>query len=418
MKPIEIIDIDVSYGAKKILEAITFHADTGEILGIIGPNGSGKTTLLKAMSRVVARDSGEIRLDNRDLDTLGYRELARQVAVVPQDISIGFDYAVRDVVMMGRHPYIGRLASETLRDVEICDRAMHLANVAHLAGMSIHSISGGERQRVLIARALAQEPKILLLDEATSNLDVSHQVDILNIIKELAGKITVVSVFHDLNLAAYYCDRLLLLKDRRVYATGTPEEVLTYENIREIFQMEALVRPHPLTGKPYILPVYAHQSRVGTNRRVHVVCGGGTGSDILHLLYAASFTVTCGVLNVLDTDYGTAMRLGLSCIAEPPFHGITPGSLSDLRKCLDSADAIIVTAMPIGRGNLDNLQVLLDYPKKPILLYSGNSNSRMEDYTGGEADAVLTELESRGALRIEGGEELLAGLPQGYSDQR
>lgn len=418
MKPVEIIGVDVSYGATKILEAITFHADAGEILGIVGPNGSGKTTLLKAMSRVVARDNGEIRLDSRDLDTLGYRELARRVAVVPQDISIGFDYTVRDVVMMGRHPYIGRLASETPRDLEICDHAMRLANVAHLAGMSVHEISGGERQRVLIARALAQEPRILLLDEATSNLDISHQIEILNIIRNLPGKITVVSVFHDLNLAAYYCDRLLLLKNRKVYTAGTPGEVLTRENIREIFGMETLVKPHPFTGKPYILPVYMHQSGAGVNRRVHVVCGGGTGSDILHLLHGAGFTVTCGILNVLDTDYGTAMQLGLSCIAEPPFHGITPESLSDLRRCLDQADAIVVTAMPIGRGNLDNLRVLLDYRAKPILLYSGNSNSWMEDYTGGDADAVLAELEGRGALRAKGAEELLARLSQERSNRK
>ncbi|MDN7013920.1 ABC transporter ATP-binding protein [Methanoculleus sp. FWC-SCC3] len=417
MKPIEIIDIDVSYGAKKILEAITFHADAGEILGIVGPNGSGKTTLLKAMSRVVARDNGEIRLDDQDLDSLGYRELARRVAVVPQDISIGFDYTVRDVVMMGRHPYIGRFASETARDLEICDHAMHLANVAHLAGMSVHEISGGERQRVLIARALAQEPKILLLDEATSNLDVSHQVEILNIIRDLAGEITVVSVFHDLNLAAYYCDRLLLLKDRKVYAAGAPGEVLTRENIREVFGMEMLVKPHPLTGRPYVLPVYMHQPGAGANRRVHVVCGGGTGSDILHLLHGAGFTVTCGVLNVLDTDYGTAMHLGLPCVAEPPFHGITPESLAGLRACLDGADTIIVTAMPIGRGNLDNLRVLLDYPTKPVVFYARDCTSRMEDYTGGEFGAMLANLEARGALRVEGAEELLARLSQDGSDR-
>jgi iron complex transport system ATP-binding protein len=417
MKPIEIIDIDVSYGAKKILEAITFHTEAGEILGIVGPNGSGKTTLLKAMSRVVARDTGEIRLDDRDLDSLGHRELARRVAVVPQDISIGFDYTVRDVVMMGRHPYIGRFASETARDVEICDHAMLLANIAHLAGMSVHEISGGERQRVLIARALAQEPKILLLDEATSNLDVSHQVEILNIIRELAGEITVVSVFHDLNLAAYYCDRLLLLKDRKVYALGTPGEVLTREKIREVFGMEMLVRPHPLTGRPYVLPVYMHRSGAGANRRVHVVCGGGTGSDILHLLHAALFTVTCGVLNILDTDYGTAMHLGLPCVAEPPFHGITPGSLSRLRECLESAETVIVTAMPIGRGNLDNLRVLLDYPAKPVIFYARDRTARMEDYTGGEAGAVLTELEARGALRVEGAEGLLARLSRDSPDR-
>ncbi len=182
--------------------------------------------------------------------------------------------------------------------------------------------AAGERQRVLIARALTQEPKILLLDEATSNLDVSHQVEILNIIRDLAGEITVVSVFHDLNLAAYYCDRLLLLKDRKVYAAGTPGgEVLTREKIREVFGMEMLVRPHPLTGgRPYVLPVYMHQSGAGGEpagaRRLRR--GGTGGSDILHLLHAAGFTVTCGVLNVLDTDYGTAMHLGLPCIAEPP----------------------------------------------------------------------------------------------------
>ncbi|MDN5341052.1 MAG: cobalamin transport system ATP-binding protein [Euryarchaeota archaeon] len=412
MKPIEIIDIDVSYGAKKILEAITFHAETGEILGIVGPNGSGKTTLLKAMSRIVARDNGEIRLDDRDLDSLGHRELARRVAVVPQDISIGFDYTVREIVMMGRHPHIGRFASETVRDVEICNHAMRLANVAHLAGMSVHEISGGERQRVLIARALAQEPKILLLDEATSNLDVSHQVEILNIIRELAGEITVVSVFHDLNLAAYYCDRLLLLKDRKVYALGAPGEVLTREKIREIFGMEMLVRPHPLTGRPYVLPVYLQQRDAGANRRVHVVCGGGTGSDILHLLHGAGFAVTCGVLNILDTDYGTAMHLGLPCVAEPPFHGITPESLSRLRGCLENAEIIVVTAMPIGRGNLDNLRVLLDYPAKPVIFYARGRTARMEDYTGGEAGAVLASLEARGALRVEGAEELLARLSQ------
>ncbi|NLN08772.1 MAG: heme ABC transporter ATP-binding protein [Methanoculleus thermophilus] len=410
MKPIEIIDIDVSYGAKKILEAITFNADASEILGIVGPNGSGKTTLLKAMSRVVARDNGDIRLEGRDLDSFEHRELARRVAVVPQDISIGFDYSVRDVVMMGRHPYIGRFASETAQDMEICDRAMRLANVAHLAGTSVRDISGGERQRVLIARALAQEPKILLLDEATSNLDVSHQVEILNIIRDLAEEITVVSVFHDLNLAAHYCDRLLLLKDRRVYALGTPSEVLTREKIREVFGMEVLVKSHPLTGRPYVLPVYMHQSGSGGNRRVHVVCGGGTGSDILHLLHTAGFAVTCGILNVLDTDYGTAMHLGIPCVAEPPFHNITPKSLAGLREYLDGADTVIVTAMPIGKGNLDNLQVLLDYPKKPIIFYARDHTARMEDFTGGEAWAVLTNLEARGAHRIEGAAELLAYL--------
>ena len=210
MKPVEIIDIDVSYGARKILEAVSFYADRGEILGIIGPNGSGKTTLLKAMSRIVAPDSGEVRLSEQGLGTFSFRDLAQQVAVVPQEISISFDYTVREIVMMGRHPYIGRFASETARDLEICDRAMRLANVTHLAGSSVHEISGGERQRVLIARALAQDPKVLLLDEATSNLDISHQIEILNIMKNLKGEVTIVGVFHDLNYASDCACRFVL----------------------------------------------------------------------------------------------------------------------------------------------------------------------------------------------------------------
>ncbi|NLZ29939.1 MAG: ABC transporter ATP-binding protein, partial [Methanomicrobiales archaeon] len=245
MKPVEVIGIDVSYGAKKILETVSLYAERGEILGIIGPNGAGKTTLIKAMSRIVAPEDGEVHLDDRNLDSFSFRELARQVAVVPQGFSITFDYSVRDIVMMGRHPYIGRLSSATPRDLEICDRAMRLANITHLAASSVNEISGGERQRVLIARALAQEPKILLLDEATSNLDISHRIEILNIIRDLTGNVTVISVFHDLNLAAYYCDRLIMLKDRRVLAVGGPRDVLTQETIRAVYGLDVLVKTHP-----------------------------------------------------------------------------------------------------------------------------------------------------------------------------
>ncbi|MCK9277616.1 MAG: ABC transporter ATP-binding protein, partial [Methanoculleus sp.] len=298
MKPVEVIGIDVSYGAKKVLEAISLHAERGEILGIIGPNGAGKTTLVKAMSRIVSPENGEIYLNARSLDSFSFRELAQQVAVVPQGISISFDYTVRDIVMMGRHPYIERLSSGTSRDLEICDRAMQLANVTHLAGSSVNAISGGERQRVLIARALAQEPKILLLDEATSNLDISHRIEILNIIRSLTGKITVISVFHDLNLAAYYCDRLIVLKDRRVYAVGPPEDVLTTETIRAVFGIDTFIRHHPFTRRPYVLPVYENPAALGSARRVHVVCGGGTGSDLLYALHREGFRVSAGVLNI------------------------------------------------------------------------------------------------------------------------
>mgnify|MGYP000886618103 CR=1 FL=1 len=410
MKPVEIIDIDVSYGARKILEAVSFYADRGEILGIIGPNGSGKTTLLKAMSRIVAPDSGEVRLSEQGLGTFSFRDLAQQVAVVPQEISISFDYTVREIVMMGRHPYIGRFASERSEDLEICDHAMHLANVTHIAGSSVHEISGGERQRVLIARALAQEPEVLLLDEATSNLDISHQIEILNIIKGLTEDITVISVFHDLNLAAYYCDRLIVLKDRRVYAAGPAKDVLTRETLNTVYGIDALVKPHPLTGKPYILPTYKYAAKRQPERGVHVVCGGGTGSDLLYALHKEGFRVSTGVLNVFDTDYATATALNIPCVTEAPFSAISPGAREDLARCIAAADAVVVTAMPVGQGNIENIRILEGYRNKRIVLLNGDTHRSFQDCTGGEAEAIIYGLLERGAVTAERIEQVLQFL--------
>lgn len=410
MKPVDIINIGVSYGTKKILDAISLHADRGEVLGIIGPNGSGKTTLIKTISRIVAPDSGEVRLNDQSLATFDFRDLAQQIAVVPQDISINFDYTVREIIMMGRHPHVRRFASETVRDLEVCDRAMHLANVAHLAGSSVREISGGERQRVLIARALAQEPKILLLDEATSNLDVSHQIEILNIIRGLTGEITVISVFHDLNLAAYYCDRLIMLKEKKIVAVGKPGEVLTRETLKEVYGIDALVKLHPMTGKPYILPTYEHAANDRPERRVHVICGGGTGSDLLYALHKEGFRVSTGVLAVLDTDYATATALNVPCVVEAPFSAISPDARSRLEQYVDAAHTVVVTDMPIGQGNIENIRILEDYLDKPVILLNSSGTSPFPDYTGGEAGEIIQRLLDRGAISVERIEEVLLAL--------
>ena len=410
MKPVEVIGIDVSYGAKKVLEAVSLSAKKGEILGIIGPNGAGKTTLIKAMSRIVAPENGEIYLNARSLDSFSFREMAQQIAVVPQGISISFDYTVRDIVMMGRHPYIGKLSSATSRDLEICDRAMRLANIAHLAGSSVNKISGGERQRALIARALAQEPKILLLDEATSNLDISHRIEILNIIRSLTGEVTVISVFHDLNLAAYYCDRLIMLKEKKIFAVGEPGDVLTRETINAVYGIDVLVRAHPLTGRPYILPVYEPIMEHQSERTVHVVCGGGTGSDLLYALHREGFRVSTGVLNVFDTDYATATALGIPCVTEAPFAAISPGARDSLGRCIDAASAIVVVAMPIGQGNIENIRILRDYRDRPVILLCGGANPSFQDCTGGEAEAIIHELLDRGAVTAERIEDVLRVL--------
>ena len=262
---IELAGLDVKYGAGKVLDAVSFSAKKGQFVGIIGPNGSGKTTLLKTMSRVLEPSAGIIRLDEIPLDRIKSRELAQSVAVVPQETSTGFDFTVTDVVMMGRYPYTGRFSKETKEDFTICKSAMELAGIRHLADRPVTEISGGELQRTIIARALAQQPRHLLLDEATSHLDISHQVEILATIRKLSEKITVIGVFHDLNLAAYFCDRIIAIKAGKIAADGAPEDIMTPAMLRSIFDLDASVSIHPVTGRPVIVPLPRYAQKNGEN---------------------------------------------------------------------------------------------------------------------------------------------------------
>jgi len=403
MKAVEITGLDVRYGAAQILEEIAFSADQGEMIGIVGPNGSGKTTLLKAMSRIVTPDSGEIYYNNQDMANFTFRQLAQEVAVVPQEIAIQFDYTVREIVTMGRHPFIGRFASESREDHAICNRAMKLASVDHLAETSVNAISGGERQRVLIARALAQEPKVLLLDEATSNLDISHQIEILSIIRRETVRATVISVFHDLNLASYYCDRIILLKDRKIYAIGPPAEVLTSEHIQSVYGVEVIVRKHPLTGRPYILLMYANEEEVSRSGIIHLICGGGTGSELMRTLHKKGMQITTGVLNILDSDYLTAEELRIPVIAEPPFSPISDQSVSRLDTYLSDANLIILVNMPVGKGNIANIRGLKGYEEKTAIY---GMDTAMQDHTDGEAARLIADLCECGAIKIRNLEEI------------
>jgi iron complex transport system ATP-binding protein len=193
------------------------------------------------------------------------RELARSLAVVPQETGTGFDFSVRDVVLMGRYPYIGRFSRETAEDDHICCKAMELTGIIHLAGRPITEISGGELQRTIIARALAQQPRHLLLDEATSHLDISHQVEILTTIKKLSKEIAVIGVFHDLNLAAYFCDEIMVIQSGKIVTAGPPEEILIPGMLRTIFDLDASVSIHPVTQKPVIVPLPRGIYKTGEN---------------------------------------------------------------------------------------------------------------------------------------------------------
>ncbi|WP_305065462.1 heme ABC transporter ATP-binding protein [Methanococcoides sp.] len=250
---LEIKDLTVSYGSRKILEDINISAEKGEFLGILGPNGSGKTTLVKAITKVLKPESGEINLSGRSIKHMNGSELAKHVAVVSQVISINFEFAVKDIVMMGRTPYIK--SNESPEDFDIVEESMEKTKTDFLKDRLVTQLSGGELQRVIIARALAQQTDILLLDEPTSHLDITNQIDILNLIKDESrkGKL-VVAVVHDLNLAAYYCDKIALIRDGKLMSLGTPAEVLTPETIGKVYNLPVEVVINEITNSLYVIP--------------------------------------------------------------------------------------------------------------------------------------------------------------------
>jgi iron complex transport system ATP-binding protein len=253
-KAIELAGVTFGYTEKLVFDGFSLDVASGDFLGVIGPNGAGKSTLLRLVAGLLRPAQGAIRIGERDLHSLGRREVAREVGVVLQENPFAFDYSVWDVVMMGRNPYLGRFQSPGKHDREAVNSALEFVDAAFLRDKRINSISAGERQRVVLARALAQEPGILMLDEATSHLDIAHQQLIAGILSELnrQGK-TIAFLSHDLNLAALYCSRILLLDRGKTVACDVPERVITADLIRAVYGVEPIVTRHPESGRPQVM---------------------------------------------------------------------------------------------------------------------------------------------------------------------
>lgn len=243
------VDLVVTRGGRRVLDGVSLSARAGEVVGLVGPNGAGKTTLLRACNGSLTPDSGTVRVGGDDAADLSARATARRVATVPQEPSLGFDFPVREAVAMGRTAHVPRLGRRDAEDRAAVERAMERTAVTGLADRSVTAVSGGERARVSLARALAQDASVLLLDEPTANLDVGHQVRTLSLVRDLAddGRALVAAV-HDLDLAARFCDRLVLLADGRARATGDPEAVLTPTAIGDAFGVQARVSRDPAVG--------------------------------------------------------------------------------------------------------------------------------------------------------------------------
>jgi iron complex transport system ATP-binding protein len=259
---LKIDSIESGYADNIVLKGISFNVKKGEFIGIIGPNGSGKTTLLKTLSHIIRPFKGNILLEGKDIHSLSALALARNLAMVGQGMFSIFSFTTEEIVLMGRSPYIGLLGHEKKQDIEKVNRVLEITGLTCFKNKPIDELSSGERQRVLIARALAQEPKLLLLDEPTAHLDIGYQTDILDLVSALKDNehLTVICVLHDLNLASQYCDKLVLLENGRIAGFDTPENILRYDTLEKVFNARCLVDERVLAGKPIVIPYRGSQT--------------------------------------------------------------------------------------------------------------------------------------------------------------
>src|SRR5699024_3522988 len=248
---LEVNNISLQINERQILENIKLHVESREMVGLLGPNGSGKSTLLKNIYRTLKPDSGWVSLQGNDVNQLRSKTVAKQMAVVRQESTIQFDFTVREIVAMGRFPHRSSWQSNSSEDEQIINNTLVRVGMNEFSERHFNTLSGGEKQRVLIARALAQQAKLIVLDEPTNHLDIHSQIQIMDILKSL--NCSVLTALHDLNIAAFYCDRLYIMQDGKLVATGTPEEVLQPSIINKVFNVNCEVMIHPKTLKPHIM---------------------------------------------------------------------------------------------------------------------------------------------------------------------
>ena len=341
---IDVEDLSIAFGDVEAVRDASLGVDRGEVVGLVGPNGAGKTTLLSAINGLIDPASGSVRIDGDSLGGLSARETARRVATVPQETSLSFSFSVREVVAMGRTPYRSRFERASATDREHVRRAMERTSVRRFADRAIDEISGGERQRVVLARALCQDPEVLVLDEPTASLDVNHQVRTLALVREfVADGRAALCAIHDLSLAARFCDRLALLAEGRIVAAGPPESVLTGTNVERAFDVDAAVTRHPVTGAVDVTATAGGAERDG---RVHVLGGGRASARAIATLADAGFAVSAGVLPNGDTALETADAHGIETVTAAPFAPVDERTRERAATAVRAADVAVL----VGSG--------------------------------------------------------------------
>lgn len=337
---IRLDDITLSLGDVSVLDEITLSVDEEEFVALVGPNGAGKTSILRTVNGIFEPDSGAVEIDGQRVTELTAKALARRVATVPQDTHVDFSFTAEQLVEMGRTPYRSRLDWSFQSDP--VDAALTRTETTHLRDRPVDELSGGERQRILLARALAQEPRALVLDEPTANLDINHQIQMLQLVRSITteGRAAIAAI-HDLELAARYCDRLLLVEDGAVQVRGPPETVLSHDRLATAFETETAVTTNPVTGTP---TVTALGDRPKLDSHVHVAGSGPRATAAIRTLWRTGFEVTAGILPEGDVATMLARRLDVDIVTSHAFEPPSESQREDALALAEGADAVVRTS--------------------------------------------------------------------------
>ena len=392
--------VSAGYGAEDIVLGIDLDIRRGEFIGVVGPNGAGKSTLLRSVTREAEISSGTVQICGVSLDDLDPRHRARLAGVVPQALPILFAFSAREFVSMGRHARLGRFEHPGSADETAVERAMELTDTARLADERVDELSGGDLQRLTLAQALAQEPHVLLLDEPTSHLDLNHRLQVLDVVKMLTTEgMSVLAVFHDLDLAARYSDRIAVVSKGRMTAVGPPVEVITTEMLKSVFAVRAVVGTEVITGGVSVTPVVRDEVAEATGgSTVFVLGGSGAGADLMRRLSLAGINVTAGALNEGDIDQSVAAALGVRHVTLAPFDQMDSEDEIRVRDLAADAELVVICDVPFGGSNVGNLRAVIDADRKTVII--GDSDSERRDFTSGEATELMKRALAEGATRV------------------
>ncbi len=382
--------LSLQINGASILKNICAEADNREFIGLIGPNGAGKTTLLKSINGI-NKGSGKVEICGENLAGMSRRVIASKIAMLHQDTSVAFPFSAMDIVLTGRYHQLGRLKSERPEDYEIARKYMEFTDTLKFETRPINTLSGGERQRVLFAKVLAQETELILLDEPSASLDIAHEEQIFKYSAELCrnGK-TIIAAVHDLKTAVRFCTRLILMKTGQIIADGTPENVITQENLSEAYGVKALVYKNRISGMvDFHIPGQADITR---GVKIHVIGGGGSASGVIRQLYESGFDVTAGVFAHGDSDLGCTEVFGVRALVCQPFSEIDDRAFEENIELIEAADITILCDMPFGHQNMRNLEAAA-HASRLVIIEDGRPEDR--DFTGGSALSLYNALKKK-----------------------